>query len=511
MKIAHRLWVLAGLAAAGLAGVAALSHFALTSVRSELRALTTQAAPLQVRMLEMQERSERLLGALLRLSYAKAADELQRVTDSAASQLHHMGRLREEIRALDAHAAQQLGPGTEFAAAHEQISAAARRRLADDAAYRSETEAARSALARAEQQTFATRQAALQLDTEAAAAAGRALAAERRLAAQARQALAAQAWFKDMALLVAQAEAAAPRGRLQTLRERLEAPPPSPAATAADDPLHEARAAAARLWERLMRDADGLLALRARAQAGAEGGEAAYAAQRKAVLALIDEQAARLAALADGLEVQGIKQRRALEAAQRARSEPGGAAARTETVALDIRELGAGLRQLMLAADARELQHTHTALRQKARALGDELKVLQATLVRMGRAPLAEQAQGALQAIGLAGGAIDQVATRRAGLLESEAAMAQSLARLKAAAARQAEAGERQLQSAGARQGEASAAVDRRVAGSLVLIAGLALGVAGLVGVVGAWTARGAGRRLSDAVAVAEQLARGRP
>ncbi|MBI5719710.1 MAG: hypothetical protein HZC37_18730 [Burkholderiales bacterium] len=87
--------------------------------------------------------------------------------------------------------------------------------------------------------------------------------------------------------------------------------------------------------------------------------------------------------------------------------------------------------------------------------------------------------------------------------------MAQSLAQLKAVAARQAELGEQQVKSVGERQAEVSAAVDRRVAWSLTMIIGISIAAIGFIGALSWHTVRGVTRRLNAAVEVAEQVSRG--
>ena len=548
MKISHRLIALSALSGAGLACVAAVSFFAVTSIQRDLRGLTTQAAPLQARTLELQERSERLMGALLRLSHARTAEDLQKVAEAAGTELQRVARLREEIRALDPQAG--AGSGDEFATAHEQIAAAARRRLADEAAYRGETEAARKALAQAEQQLGATRQAVNGIGAEAGLAADKAQEEGQRLATQAKLALRAQSLLKDVTLVVHEVDATTNRFRLTPLREKLKAPldslqrleaqgtgasrstartDGSPAAAgpamaaaatpkgaaaghpapAVTDPLKEVRAASTRLWDLATREGDGLFAQRTKALAKAEGSEAAYAAQRKAFVGLVDEQIGRLSALADTLEVQGVKQRQVLEAALKLRNEPGGVVATSEAVALGIRDMGAGLRQLMLAADDKELKGTHDGLRKRGEALAQEMKAMRAGLAKMGRPQLAAQVDGAMQAMAVVTASVDKVATSRQGLLASEAAMAQSLAQLKAVAKRQAELGERQVKSVGDRQAEVSAAVDQRVAWSLAMIIGISVAAVAVIGVLSWHTVRGVTRRLNVAVEVAEQVSRG--
>ena len=556
MKISHRLIALSALSAAGLACVAAVSYYAVTSIQHDLQGLTTRAAPLQAQTLELQERSERLMGSLLRLSYARGAEDLQKATDAAGAELGQIAKLRERIHAIDPKAGQPSGQGAEFAQAHEQIAAAARQRLADQTAYLSETESARGALAQAEQQIGATRNAVNAIGVEAGLAADKAQDAARRLSLHAKLALTAQVRLKDVLLVVGEVDVASSRFRLTPLREKVKSPLDSiqrlalaaeesgsskrtpalepakaagiaPATSAAgptqaasspsptvgpgrsDDALKDTRLAAAKLWDLIARDGDGLLALRAKVLAKAEGGEAAYTAQRKVMLALVDEQLARLTAQADGAEVHSVKQRQVLEAAMRLRNEPGGVVASSEAVALDIRDMGAGLRQLMLTSDAPELALIHAALRKKSRQLDEEMKAMRAGLVKMGRQHLADQVQTAQAAIAAVALSIDNVTKSRVGLLASETAMAQSMAQLKQVAAQQSEAGAKQVQSVGAQQAEVSAAVDRRVTWSLGMIVGISLGAIAVIGALSWRTVRGVTRRLNVAVAVAEQVSKG--
>jgi methyl-accepting chemotaxis protein len=163
----------------------------------------------------------------------------------------------------------------------------------------------------------------------------------------------------------------------------------------------------------------------------------------------------------------------------------------------------------MLAGDLKELQVAEEALRGKADRLAEEMKTMRAGLLKMGRQQLAEQVQGAQVAMGKVGTSIDKVASGRRGLLESEAAMAHSLAQLKSVAARQAEQGARQVQSVGDRQAEVSAAVDRRVAWSLMMIIGISVAAIGVIGALSWHIVRSVTRRLNAAVVVAEQVSRG--
>ncbi len=513
MKISHRLVALSGVSAAGLLCVAAVSYFAVTSIQSDLQGLTLRAAPLQARTLELQERTERLLGTLLKMSLAHSGEEATRARAAVEAELQAIDRLRGEIRTLDPNAKLE---GADFRAAQEQIAKAVDRRLADTDSYRRETETARESLGRAEKSINTTRAAVAQIGTEAGKAADQAQEATRRLGNVTKRALQAQTHLREVALVLSEVDQASNRFRLGPLKEKVKAPLDSiqrlESEAGTEDPLKDVRAAAAQMYEGIAKDGSGLLAARAAVLAKKDDAEvaAAYAKQRKAVADPIDAQSAKLGALIDGIEVQAVKQRQALEAALRLRNEPGGVVNTSEEVTLAIRDMVGGLRLLMLSATEEEAEGARATLRKQATTLAAGMKTMQAGLSKMGKPQLAAQVEDALTAMGGVVTAIENVATTKKRLLASETQMAASMAQLKTVAAQQSKLGEQQVKSVTERQAEVSAAVDRRVTSSLVLILGIAGGIIAVIGALSWFTVRLVTRRLDAAVHVAEQVSQGR-
>jgi methyl-accepting chemotaxis protein len=513
MKISHRLTALSAVSAAGLVCVAAVSYFAVTSIQSDLQGLTLRAAPLQARTLELQERTERLMGSLLRLSLARTTEESTAVRSAVEGEIKAIDTLRAEIKKLDG------GKGSEsadFRAAHEQIAKAVEQRLADADSYRRQSESAREALGRADKAITSARHAVAQIGVEAGKAADKAQDATRRLGHVTKQALQAQTRLREVLLVVSEIDQATNRFRLGPLKEKIKAPLDSlqrlePEA-GSDDVLKDTRATAAALWDAITRDNTGLLALRAAALAKKDDGDAqaAYAKQRKAVTDPIDAQAAKLGTLIDGVEVQAVKQRQALEAALKLRNEPGGVVTLSEEVTLQIRDMVGDLRQLMLATTDAETDAAFQQLSKSAAALQLGMTGMRTGLVKMNRPQLAQQVDGALGTMAAVSGAIETVAATKKSLLASETRMAQSLAQLKTVAAQQSALGEKQVKSVAERQAEVSAAVDRRVTQSLTLIVAIAAGIIGVIGVLSWLTVRLVTRRLEEAVHVAEHVSQGR-
>jgi hypothetical protein len=77
----------------------------VTSIQSDLQGLTLRAAPLQTKTYELQERTERLMGGLLRLSLARSKDDAGKVLAAVGADSQAIDTLRGEIRTLDPKAA----------------------------------------------------------------------------------------------------------------------------------------------------------------------------------------------------------------------------------------------------------------------------------------------------------------------------------------------------------------------------------------------------------------------
>jgi methyl-accepting chemotaxis protein len=511
MKISHRLIALAAFSSAGLVCVGGVSYFAVTSIQSDLRGLTLQATPLQNKTYEVQERTERLLGSLLKLTLARDRAEVDRASTVIQDNMQRVDTLHAEIQALDPHASNDF---SEFRSAQSEINQAVQKRLSDEVAYRAETDNARTALGKAQEAIAVTRSNVNQIGIETGKAADRAQEAVRRLSSSMKQALSAQSQLKEIAILVNETDAVSNRFKLSPLKEKLKSTVDSitrlePEA-GSDDVLKDSKALVASVQEGFTNEGTGLLALRAAVLAAKPEADAAYQKQRKAILAPLDEQSRKLSAMTDALEVQAFKQRQNLEAALRLRNEPGGVVSVSEDVSLDIREMVGTIRLLMLATTEGEATAAQEGMDELGKQLSDNMGQMRSGLIKMGRPQLTQHVDSALQAMTSVMQSVAKVAQAKKSLIASEARMADSLAQLKTVAAKQASVGEAQVKSITQRQSDITAAVDRRVESSLFFILAISGAIiAGLVA-LSLRTIRVVTRRLDQAVRVAEAVSQGR-
>jgi methyl-accepting chemotaxis protein len=509
VKISRKLAANAAAMVAGLGAVAAIGLYAVTSIQSDLTQLTAHATPLQARTLEVQERTERMLGSLLKLSIAGGREEAAGLTRAVQEDLAAIGRLKAEVRKLDARASTDL---SEFRGAHAQIAQTVEQRLADAAAYQAETEKARASLRQAEGAVASIRGTVAALEGEAVKAANAAQQSSQEVAQAIKLQLTAQARLKDIAIVVAETDTVTNRFRLAPLKERMKAHTDglqNLGGKADEAQLRETRAAAAAMQDGYARDGNGMLALRAQVLGGDKAAEAAYAAQKRALAAAVEAQLAKIAASVDTLEVQVVKQRQALEAAFRARAEAGALIAASNAISIDAKEIIAGIRLIMLAGAQAEVDKAVAELREIEKRLLAAVERLHDGLARQGKGAIAASAAAAGRAIRAGGESVTKVAAAKKSVLASDAAAAALMQRLKAIASAQASAGEAQVKSLAARQEEVVGAVDARVRTAFLLIVGIALAVSALLAVLSALIIRSIARPVGEAQANLERIAGG--
>jgi methyl-accepting chemotaxis protein len=510
MKISHRLVAQAAFSSAGLLAVAAVGYFAVTSIQSDLRGLTMHATPLQNKTYEMQERTERALGTLLKLSLTTDRAEVERSVAAVDGELKQLDTLLAQIRELDPKAGGDL---SEFKSAREQITATVNKRLADDAAYRAETESARAALTQAEAAIHATRSAVAGIETDAARAADQAQDASRGLGGTIKLVLSAQGKLKELSILVSETDAVSNRFRIGPLRERVKAQVDSvqrlEVEPGREDVLKEVRAAANAIYEAFSKEGTGLFALRAEVLSGKKESEEAYQKQRRAILGPIDELSQKLGSMSDTLEVQVVKQRQSLDSALRFRNEPGGVVAVSDAISLDMKEMTGQIRLLMLAANDTEANAAATGLKQLSDRMTGNIERLRAGLVKMNKPALINNVTAAAAALRSVSQSIGKVTETKKRLLASEVALAGAMQKLKTVAAQRASTGATQVRSINERQQEITAAVDARVRNSLLLILAISGAIIFASIVLSVRTVRVITRRLNQAVDVAEAVSRG--
>jgi len=510
MKISQRVFALVAFSSAGLVAVSGTAYFGVTSIRSVLDGLTEQATPLQNKTYEIQEHTERMLGALLRLSLVEEADAAAPMIEAVEAELRVLERLQSEIRELDSSHATDVSP---FRTAQMQIVSSVKQRLSDETAYQTQSANARNALQSAEAAVGAIRSTVAGIEADAGHAADQAQEASIRLGETIQHAMFVSNKLKDLNLLVYDTDVVANRYRLGPLRERLKASLDSMERIAStpgeENALREIRATLPNLSDAFTREGTGLFPLRAAVLSKSSDSEAAYAAQRKQVLAIVEDQSTKLLSLIDTLEEQLVKQRQILQAALKLRNEPGGVVANSQAASLLIRDMVGELRSLMLATTDEEAQQATSHLQKLGDQLLGDIGSMRSGLIRMGHNGLATDIDTAGSAMRTVTTAVARVSQTKRGLLQSEAGMREALGRLKETAARQSRAGDQQVQSISERQSDVTRRVAERVHTSLVLIVIISTTVIALALFIGLRTVRLITRRMTEAVAVAESVSRG--
>lgn len=510
MKISHRLIASAAFSSAGLLAIACVSFLAVTSIRDDLLGLTTRATPLQNKTHETQERTERLMANLLRMTLVSSAADAERLAQAARTETAELQRLQGELRQLDASSSSDMAG---FEKATQSIAGAVDRRLEDEARYRTETASAAQALQQAEQAVAATRQGAGEIEKDAIRATDAAQEQSRRLAEMLKQHLAADSRLKQMALLTSEVGAVAQASRLPTVRAEVRAAAAALQQVEAGGEtapvLAQVKVAAAEIQDMFLHESKGLVALREAALRPGGAADADYGRQRARILDAIDKQSQSLAEAVDEIELKSVKQRQLLEEALKLRNEPGGVIVLSQSASLAVREAVAALRLLMLADTPDDAAKVYAGFRLLSERLAEDIQQVRAGMLRLKKPQLAQQAEAALQAMERVKASGAKVSESRLKLLASRARTDEALNQLKIMANARAEAGAQQVKSIAMRQSEVVQAVSERVRTALWFIA-LASGLIIIAAVIiNARTITTVRSRLDMAVAVAETVSRG--
>jgi len=509
MKISQRLFGNTLLTAGGIAAVAAVGLYAVFVIRASLDDLTSRASPLQARTLELQERSERAIGALLRQSLAVDRGEAVRSAELAEAAISDIARITGDMKKLGADVQDDASV---YAEAKASVAKAVERRIASTAAYRAEADKINAALARAEMQISAVRQGVQSIESEAIAAADEAQKASGQINQDIKALLSIQAKVKEVQIVLAEVDEVKNKFRLSPLKERLKAATDGivaqGAAATSNALLKDVRGVAATVQEQANKDATGLFALRVEALAGKDG-DGHYAAARKSLAATIEETYAKIATAVDLLELQTVKQHESLASAVKFRADADTVIVISGAIGVDVKDIVARVRLVMLAGSLDELKAATGGLVDGQKRVASSIEKLRAALALAGKPALTKSADGAQAAVAGVAQSIGALGAARQGVLEAEHEVTATLAQLKTVATERALQSDNRVKSIALRQSDTVESVNGTVKTALASIVAIAGIVIALSMAISFRIMRGITRPLGAAAEVARAVERG--
>ena len=143
MKIHTKLFSSAVIATLGISAIAALSLYAVFSVKGSISTLTQRSTPLQVKTFEIQRSIESLSGQLLQMTAAQNSAEVDRRAGDVSREMDNVKRLSSEIVALGEQNATDIQI---FSTLHDIVKDSVGKRLASVEVFRKEMAALDSSL-----------------------------------------------------------------------------------------------------------------------------------------------------------------------------------------------------------------------------------------------------------------------------------------------------------------------------------------------------------------------------
>lgn len=492
---------------AGIAILVGVSVLGALQTRQRVEQLTLQSSPLQARTLELMQRLEKTSSSLLRLGLVVDSGEARRLSAEVerdlaqiASTVAEMEKLGQKSVGLDIEGLRRL---------HQQVMSTVERRLQDVKSFNQEAGQVNQGLMAIDESATALGKGAAALN----AASGQAAEESRIILTQSSNAikklLTLQSRLKSIEVLFGELDTVRNRFRLTPLKERLKALDDSVQALTAekDDPavVTEARSRIAEVHRAVVRDG-GLMALRAEVLTGKDGAETAYQTQRSGLLQSLGGVDTKIAEAVDQMEIQLLRNRQKMEAAFKQQAMALQLITRASGINVDSKELNSGVRRIMLAVDAAEVNRLSADMKTVQERMAREAESARSaasTSSELQRALAAVQAQ--LQGIS---SSIDKIAQTKTQMLTSEQAMQSMFAKVRAISQEQSHRGEQQVSAVKLSQQDIVEQINRSASTMLAMLLAVAAAVSVLVLALSVGIVRSTSRQLGALVDMVGSVAR---
>ncbi len=496
MKVRTKLVVNSLLTIAGIVAVAAVGYVSLLQTRDNINQLTSQSTPLQVRTLEYQQLTERLISDFLRIRLATTEEEMKRDAAATEARLQAMEALKAEIARLNPESRLDTG---KFGAALQTTIGAVDQRFKNLALFGAESASINTSLESIDGIINATNAELQQLSAQAAKGVVEAQNSGARANSAVKKLLTVQARLKEIELVMSEVDLARNKFRLTPLRERLKAVVDSIAGIKQEpgDPalIREIKEVVQSLWVQIAREQNGLLQLRAEMLSN-KAVESQYAALKGSIQKSIESLGRKLSEAVDPLEIGLLDERKRGDQAIDFQGKAGLGLAASNLISIDSKGLNAGVRLVMLSASAKAVQEAGDYLGKTIARMQANVGQVKAVLKQLGQARMAANIDNVSAGIRRLDEGTDQILKARSSVLASEQKLAEAMEQVKALAAEQLHQGEARVKDSARNQQVVAREAEEGVQSAIVTMMLIAAVIAALSIFIALWVTRNIVRQL---------------
>ena len=484
MTVKSKLLGNVALTIVGISVIAGIGLFSITKVKSSIEILTGKSTPLHLKMLELQQTVEKVSADFMRLEMTTEPAEVARLSGTITTRIKRMETLNQEM--LEGGAASS-GVDTEVLRDIERtVVQVASQRLKDMTLFKNEIASVNAELQKAEASVTGMRKQISQMGNSALSAINSSQAANLQVNSSIKKLLTLQSRLKDINIILSDLELVKNKFKIAPLKERLKNTVEltrNIEVDQGDNPaIKEVKGVATEILNQIGAENGGLVALRLEILNTTDKAETEqYAAKSREIMKPLEENSKKIFNTIDTLELQIVKDRNRVVSSLGFQNAANSVMEAGSSISVDVKELNAGVRQIMLSATDAEVGRVALLLGQTQKRIEGNVGAVRKLLLDSGQKEMAQNIAEVSGTIRRAGASIQKIEATKLNVIRSNLAMQKALESARGISREQAQKSEEQVKSIGENQQQILTGVRQAVENATLLsyvMIGVSLAVA---------------------------------
>ncbi|HBG07925.1 MAG TPA: hypothetical protein DDY22_20810, partial [Geobacter sp.] len=468
----------------GISVIAGIGLFSIAKVKSSIEILTGKSTPLHLKMLELQQTVEKVSADFMRLEMTTEPAEVARLSESITTRIKRMETLNQEIVE---GGASSTGVDTQVLRDIEKtVVQVAGQRLKDMTLFKSEIASVNAELQKAETSVTGMRKSISQMGSSALSAINSSQAANLQVNSSIKKLLTLQSRLKDINIILSDLELVKNKFKISPLKERLKNTVELTRNIEVDNgdnpAIKEVKGVAMEILGKIGAEEGGLVALRLEILSTPDKAETEqYATKSREILKPLEDNSRKIFNTIDTLELQIVKDRNNVVASLGFQNTANTVMEAGSGISVDVKELNAGVRQIMLSSTEAEVGRLAGSLAQTQKRVEANVAMAGKLLLQSGQKELAHNIAEVSGTIRRAGASIRKIEATKLNVIRSNLAMQKALDSARGISREQAQRSEEQVKSIGENQQQILSGVRQAVENATMLsfvMIGVSLAVA---------------------------------
>jgi methyl-accepting chemotaxis protein len=472
MTVKGKLLGNVALTVVGISVIAGIGLFCITKVKSSIEILTGKSTPLHLKMLELQQTVEKVSADFMRLEMTTEPAEVAVLSETITGRIKKMETLNAEIMAGGSSSS---GVNTQVLRDIEKtVVQVASQRLKDMTLFKNEIATVNSELQKGEASVAGMRKSISQMGNNALSAINSSQSANLQVNSSIKKLLTLQSRLKDINIVLSDLELVKNKFKIAPLRERLKNTVEltrNIESEKGDNPaIAEVKGVATEILNKIGAEEGGLVALRLEILNSADKAETEqYAAKSREIVKPLEESSKKIFNTIDTLELQIVKDRNKVLSSLGFQSAASSVMEAGAGISVDVKELNAGVRQIMLSSTEQEVARLAETLGHTQARIEANIGKARKLLLQSGQKGLAQSISEVSGTIRRASASIQKIQQTKLNVIKSNLAMQKALDSARGISREQAQRSEQQVKSIGENQQQILTGVRQAVANATAL------------------------------------------